>query len=282
MGKRTAKEDLFGGFYYAALAALEALEFQYDVEGVVEQVFGPDPQDNEEEAKRRLRESRPWRTLSDLYDYAVDGVDHGNEPPSIVIDGSDVLKLATSENHRPADEWDEIVSMADGRFALDDGMSIELYKVALLAGVDVRTVRNAISAGELTASKHGDMVFVENSSARRWLHGRKGFKPTVHRDAGDLGELASVKTPAAFGAFLAARRQRLGLGSSVVPLVPGVPAEELAKLEAGMFPVPLDAAFPMADFYQVSRKEFLEAVMRIFFPEELAALRDARDSEAQS
>jgi hypothetical protein len=50
------------------------------------------------------------------------------------------------------------------------------------------------------------------------------------------------------------------------------------QLEAGVFALPLDAVFPVADFYQVDRKAFLECVMRVFFYEELRML-DSRGDE---
>jgi hypothetical protein len=281
MAKRSQKEDLFKTFYQAARHALEALEGQYEVSGVVEQLFGSDALD-EEAAQQHLRQSRPWETLSDLYDYAVDGANNGEDPTNIVIDGSDVIWLATSENSSPSEEWREIVAMGDGRFALDDGESLEILKVALLAGVDVRTVRNAVSAGDLMTSKQGDNRFVENSSARQWLHGRKGFKPTVHRNELDISDLAEIDSPAAFGAFLADRRERLGISSSLVPLAPFVSSEALEKLEAGYFPLPLDAVFPVADYYQISRPDFLETVMGVFFADELSALRDTQKKGGNS
>ena len=281
MVKRTPKESLFDDFYSVARLTFEALELRYDVTGVVAQVFG-DPNEDKAESKRRLRESHTWRVLSDLYDYAVDGVEPEEEPENVVTDAADIITLATSDNHRPSEAWYEIVSMADGRVSLDYSMSVQLHKVALLAGVDVRTVRNAVSAGDLTAVKHGKAIEVEYSSARSWLHGRKGYRPTVHRNEQDLGDLAAVKTPAEFGAFLTARRKHLSLGESAFPRVQGASPEAVRKLEEGMFPLPLDAAFPVADFYQISRKNFLETVMRVFFLEEFSVLRDVQTGEGQT
>jgi hypothetical protein len=48
--------------------------------------------------------------------------------------------------------------------------------------------------------------------------------------------------------------------------------DAINQLESGVFTLPLDAVFPIADFYQVSRKEMLECVMRVFFSEELSML----------
>lgn len=269
------KEFLFNDFFSAAVGTLEALELFYSVNGVVEQVFG-DLAD-EAQAKARFRSSGAWETLSILYDYAVDGIENGH-PNDIVIAGSDVVKLATSENSFPSSEWGDIVSMADGRSALDDGSYITLHKLALLANVDIRTVRNAVSAGDLVTTKMDDEIYLENASARRWLCGRRGFKPTLLKGEAGKQSLDDVNTPAEFAAFLLARRQRVSnkpegvANGKLVVLYPGATAQAMQQLEAGVFALPLDATLPIADFYQLDRKSFLNCVMRVFFLDELRLL----------
>ena len=273
MAKTDRKEKLFQDFFHAAFNSFEALELQFGIRGIKDQVFGKDVDD--EQAQSNLRASCAWSTLSALYDYAVNGLDGGEHPQDIVIAGSDVIELASSENHRPSAEWDQIIAMGDGRYALDEGHFIPLYKVALLANVDIRTVRNAVSAGDLMSLKRDNEIYIENASARRWLHGRRGFKPTVMNDGAGHLSLEKVRSPAEFGAFLVGQRARIGLDSTDNKLVvfhPSVNPQAIAQLEAGVFAMPLDAAFPLADFYQVGRKEFLECVMRVFFSEELDML----------
>jgi hypothetical protein len=273
MAKTDQKEKLFQDFYYAVSNSLDSLERQYNVTGVLDQIFGKNA--DEEQARSNLRTSRPWATLSALYDYAIDGIVGDADPMDIVIDGSDVLKLASSENHSPSTEWEDIVSMADGRYALDEGSPFMLYKVALLANVDIRTVRNAVSAGELVTFKSNDVLQVENASARRWLHGRRGFKPTVMPEGHSGLTLKTINSPADFGIFLAERRNHIGYGQTSDKLVvfhPSVNSQAISELEAGVFSMPLDTVFPIADFYQLDRKQFLECVMRVFFYEEMNML----------
>lgn len=275
MAKTEHKEKLFEDFFHVAFNSLEALEDQFGITGVLDQVFGVYIDDDQ--AKSKLRASRAWTTLSTLYDYAVNGLNGGVNPTDIVIDGSDVIKLVTSESWRPSAEWDHIVAMGDGRFGLDDGQSISLHKVALLANVDVRTVRNAVSAGDLVSIKTDDTIFIENASARRWLYGRRGFKPTVLKIDDNCLRLETVDSPAAFGAFLVSQRNRIGLDSGKDKLVvfhPSVTPQSISQLEEGIFVLPLDAVFPLADFYQVGRKEFLDCVMRVFFYREMRMLSD--------
>lgn len=277
------KEELFEDFFDTAWNSLFALELQFGIEGVRDQVFGKDAE--EPEAKEKLRNSPAWKTLTRVYDYAVNGVDPEDDTPdSLVIDGSDVLKLVASENYWTCETWDNIIAMGDGRFSLDDGNPIALYKVALLAKVDIRTVRNAISAGELIAFKSGDggEVFIENASARRWLHGRRGFKPTVSQSSQEVQHLETITTPAKFGVFLTARREQLGLGNEAdKPLIshPSATPQAISQLESGVFTLPLDAVFPVADFYQLDRKTFLQCVMRVFFCEEMRMLSEMSGSE---
>ena len=289
--KNDRKEILFDDFYRAAVGTMEALESQYGVTGVMDQIFGIDACHNENSdfAKANLRKNPAWTRLLEMYDYALHGiVSATTEEMSIVIDGSDVLKLASSENWWPSNEWDEIVAMSDGRYALDDGQHLTIPKLALLAKIDQRTVRNAISAGQLVAKKrthslYPEQIFVDNASARQWLFGRKGFKPTL--TSGDEQHLAlsSVTGPAEFGVFLSSQRKKLGLDAEDGKLVvfhAGVNPHAIALLEAGIFSLPLDAVFPLADFYQVSRKELLDVVMGVFFNEELAMLSAAEDNRS--
>jgi hypothetical protein len=283
--KAKTMERLFDNFYYTAHGSFESLESLYGIEGVMDQVFGKNP--TEEEAREKLRGSLAWQTLVAVYEYAVNGIEPDSlfdDPTSLVIDASDVLKLANSENYWVSDEWDDIISMADGRFGLDEGSPVHLYKVALLANVDIRTVRNAASSGELVTfkSEADGHVHVENASARRWLYGRRGFKPTAVSDSAAMTP-ERVTTPAEFAAMLTAQRARnaRGTADAKVPVAhPAVTQEALAQLEAGVFTLPLDAVFPVADIYLLDRKKFLQCVMRVFFTEELQMLVDPTAGQA--
>jgi hypothetical protein len=287
------KEIMFNDFFHALMGTIQALELHFEVSGVAENIFGPQSHLLEcvESAKGSLRNSRAWGELNALYDYAVHGiVSDIDGPDSVVINGSDVLKLATSEEYWPSSNWDDIIAMGDGRFALDDGQEISIHKLSLLANVDQRTVRNAISAGQLVAHKknvvlQGEQVFVENTSARRWLHGRKGFKPTVMPIDSDRLHLGDIQNPSEFSAFLLVQRKRVGLDQDegkLAVLHDCVDARAIAQLEAGIFSMPLDAVFPIADFYQLDRKELLNCVMRVFFAQELKLLSASIESRGSS
>jgi hypothetical protein len=188
-----------------------------------------------------------------------------------------VLFLVTTEKYRPDEPWQRLVAMGDARFALDTGEDIEQGRVALLASVDVRTVRNAASTGELRTVKDAGLTLIENASARRWLATRRGFRPTEVNNASALPSLDLVLTPADFAGLLQIQRKHLGVADAEARqsvLHPSATPAALAQLEGGVFMLPLDAVFPVADFYRLPRSEFLACVMRVFFREEFDTIVD--------
>lgn len=285
MANKIDKDRLFGNYFDTSVQVFSNLENIFDVKGVFAQIFGSewgngqpfDNVDQEQRAKDRVRSSWAWQQLSDLYDYSVDGIAGSRDPIDIVIGGAEVLSFLNTENCAPTAEWHHITSKGDGRFALDDGQPVLVDKVALLAAVDVRTVRNAISAGELVSFKSENGLAVENASARTWLNGRRGFKPTVIL-GDEIGNLNDIATPSAFGAFMSAQRVRNGMGGEKNELFvfhPSFDERIVTEIEAGIFNLPIDAAFQIADLYRLDRKHFLACVMRVFYSEELSSLREA-------
>lgn len=285
MANKFEKEALFNDYFDLAVRVMPAYEEVFSIEGICEQMFGTSPEIDGQfadaeaaaEAVAKVRASSAWNTLERLYEYAVAGIlPADTEAEEIVIGGSEVLTMLEYENDSVSDEWHSVVELGDARFALDDGIDVSAENVALLANVDVRTVRNAISAGNLLAAKVEGKTRVNNQSARQWLSGRRGFTPT--RVAGrDVLDMAKVRTAAEFGAALAGRRNDLDLplvGDKESGLPSSVGADAIAAIENGSFQLPLDAVFPLADFYQIDRKEMLGAVMRVFYPEQMKALAD--------
>lgn len=285
MAKIFNKEALFENYFETAVQVFSKFETVFCVDNVWSKIIGADESEmygfsspaTEQAAMDHVRKSNAWQTLSQLYDYAVDGIEtDNNHPIDIVIGGAEVLSFITTENEGPVIEWDNITAQADGRFALDEGSLLPINKLALLAGVDVRTVRNAISSGDLISTKSDGDIYIENASARKWLSGRRGFKPTVMLNRGAIN-LDEVTGPAEFGAFLAAQRTKIGLDSGESKLAvfhPSVDSRAIMEIESGVFKLPIDTVFPIADFYQIDRKDFLSCVMRVFFGEQLSALRE--------
>jgi hypothetical protein len=272
-GDRWNQHELFESFVVCTLQAVQDWEVFFRVNGLAGQVFGR-AVDSEGFTTHALRESAAWNTLMSLFDYATEGVTDGMEEMSIVLDAASILSLIRTESHFPSAQWEDILSMGDARYALDSGSPLTLDRIALLANVDIRTVRNAVSAGDLSVDKGS----VDNSEARRWLHGRKGFKPTVFTNSAENLALETVHTAADLGAILKKQRERIGLADieHKVELVhPLADSATLKELEAGVFQLPLNAVFCIADVYQLSRRSLLECVMRVFYPAEMETLRQS-------
>lgn len=160
---------------------------------------------------------------------------------------------------------------------LDQGHLLQYEKLALLAGVEIRTVRNAISAGDLIAVEHQFYkdVHIDNASARRWLVGRRGFRPTFTADGSQPSNLDGVDTPGEFAALLQSQRKRQDAGELPAPDAinhPALTPQSFSRLELGIFELPLDTVFPIADRYCLERRKFLACVMRVFFRDEMDAL----------
>lgn len=280
---RATREELFEDFFRATQQVLPTFESLFEVTGLVDQVLGTADEDpeSEERARAKLRASAAWQTLAELYDYALDGV-VANDPVDTVLSAADVLKLVTSNQHGPSAAWDRVLAMGDGRFALDDGDDLTPQKIALLAGVDPRTVRNAISAGEMVAHKTEDGLLVENASVRSWLSKRRGFRPTRLQAAASAESLRDVDSPVALGALLRHAREARGVSlenQKLLVLHPLVDKTSLALIEQGVFQLPLDAVYAIADFYEVNRAQLLWTVMRIYFPTQLTALTESAPGE---
>ena len=285
MAHKYSKEELFEDYFHTLDEVMRSFEHMFLVDGIWSKIFGvADPErtyfpdeESKQRAKEHVRASGGWWRLEGLHDYAEDGVVYGENDQGLataVMESTETLSFLTTELHSCSPRWRDIQQLADARLQLDAGDDILLEGVALLANVDIRTVRNAISAGELVAKKYESKTFVDNTSARNWLHGRRGFTPTKI-DGASIAALSDISTPLEFGAFLSAQKVRLGLkteSKQFVAFHPAVDAKSLVELEGGLFRLPLDTVFQLADFYQVNRTEFLACVMRVFFPEQFAAI----------
>jgi len=274
-----SKEVMFDDFFRSAAETFEALQVEFGFDGLADHFFGNKFEESvfldkkhEQVAKKHVKASHAWEKVSNLYDFAVDGLANEKETWSIVLDASEVLTLASYDQCPLLPAWNRLIWQADGRHGLESGDSIMIEKLAFLADVDVRTVRNAISAGHLVCSE--DSSVVDNESARKWLMGRRGFKPTVFAGQTQT-DLAGVATPSAFATFLKEQRQRIQeSGGSLSSQHPAVTGEAVGQVESGVFVLPLSAVNPLADYYQLERKQFLSCVMRTFFSEQLQAMQE--------
>lgn len=120
--------------------------------------------------------------------------------------------------HGESDEgaaFREVVKLAMARYRLDYERTLTLDQVALLAGINERSVRNALHlSGEsmLLARRDEDgTIVVDKPEALRWLRGRRNFKETVR--IGSIGSnLPAQLTPNEVMPFV---RERLELQFSI-------------------------------------------------------------------
>lgn len=279
------KAGLMTGAVYCLASLLDSLDNLLSLTDLQAQVLGTFAAAGElgmgkewPQAEDRLQATPFWQRLSALYDYAVEGISAPELDNSYIVTEADevVALLRGHGDGKVVQEWKDLVWMGDGRVGLDEGMALMVEKLALLAGVDVRTVRNAVSAGTLEAFKRDQTTYIDSASARRWLMGRKGFRPTVIREADT--SMVAIQTPGELAQFCRIARIRVShVGHEAsddndLEGYPGLTQEMLTKVEAGVFDMPLSAATVLADFYAIERGEFLQCVMRVFFPNELRAL----------
>lgn len=96
-----------------------------------------------------------------------------------------LLSAGVTDAHQTQGHLSDLVKRTEARMALDAGYTLRLEQLALLADMNERSVRNALSAeGEsrLQADEAGE---VANEDAVRWLAGRRNFKVTQRRSLVD-------------------------------------------------------------------------------------------------
>ena len=162
---------------------------------------GEDVNDIERE-DARVETSLLWTTLSQMYDYGIQGLTHKPitmDPPDgefadvkLFLDGLDSLNEYLDEDRVVFPTLARRAMRASvARWVLDGGMrytgnedeingALSFAELALLADMDERSVRNAASGATpaLKSEAVGKRSIVPIEEAQRWLAGRKGFVPT--------------------------------------------------------------------------------------------------------
>jgi hypothetical protein len=70
------------------------------------------------------------------------------------------------------------------RYWLDDGLDLSVRQLALLANMGEAAVRTSLSKEGLTtlSKAKGELGVITHGQALAWLHGRRGFIPTIRHD----------------------------------------------------------------------------------------------------
>lgn len=160
---------------------------------------------------------------------------------------------------------------------------LSVKEIALLGCIDERSVRNAISHGDIKASKDGSATAISNAEARQWLSGRRGYNPTVWT-GNDMEGLDRVNTISQFTDYLQTRRKEIATSDSIedflsasisesptldVTMLFGdevqISAKDVQILESGEFPWPISICYQFSVFYKVTNLSMTETVMKLFF-----------------
>lgn len=109
------------------------------------------------------------------------------------------------------------------RLNLDMGETLSLREIAILAGMNEKSVRNALTAvgeAQLRICSFGSIELVDNDEARRWLSLRRGFVPTQFHEttaiAGDHPD--AVNSLYELGGYINKRWTSLGKSPETVQI----------------------------------------------------------------
>ena len=177
----------------------------------------------------------------------------------------------------------DILDAGLGRQRLDQGTNLTIINIALLANVDERTVRNAISAKELEATKLDNEISIDNKSAINWLSSRKGFNSTKFPNL-ETTNFDDIKSIPEFGAYLKKIRENLGIDISNQRWISeekGIRKEHILGIEQGIFILSIDKCEVLSDFYNIDRSSFLLKVMGLFFKEELELIKNSLNQRGE-
>jgi transcriptional regulator with XRE-family HTH domain len=211
---------------------------------------------------RELDGSYIVEAVRDIYIYAADGIITGeNDISSSLFCMNNFSKLVSGYNKNFDSKYDFLYNTAFARDRLDCGVDLSLKELALLAGVDERTIRNSASSkdeGSLEIKKSGSSTMFGNAEAKKWLNNRPDFKPT--RDYDD----AVVQNEKEFGEFISQKRNELELTLDDVANAIEVDLETLIDLEKGIDRLYLSQVSKLQNTLKIEENKLLGDYMKIF------------------
>ncbi|WP_347456086.1 hypothetical protein ABEF89_00545 [Acinetobacter thermotolerans] len=298
-----SKDDLFESLFYSAFTSSNIMEHYLESEGLTAKAFGLDVENKHkeaifgfheprlsdfpgellEDAKAHYRESVIWRMFDNVYDYAINGIKPIWDWMEVFEELPIYLQLMNTDYSRVNPDIYKLLGLAYLRFGMDelidscityfDYMPCDPIEIiALMAKLDQRTVKNAQSEGAFK----GESEDFDFQAIKRWLSTKKGFvKPqwVLTTDKIDLKEVNSSKQ---FGELISKRIEYLGnLFNPKVFISKHYSFDKntVLKLQQGIFDLPLSAATIIANQLSLDEREFLNCVMRIFFPYELSIIQ---------
>jgi transcriptional regulator with XRE-family HTH domain len=209
-------------------------------------------------------------SVRDAYNYAAYGIISGDYSCSSLGDMSSFSTLVGFDENADS-KYNFLYRVASARENLDSGDDLSLKEIALLAGVDERTIRNSASSKDedsLQIKKSGSSTMIENAEARRWLNNRPDFKKT--RDYMD----AVIQDEKDFGEFIFQKRNELGLTLDDVANAIGSDLETLNDLEKGVNRIYLNQVSKLQNILKIEDNKLLGDYMKIFYYDEFLNLSD--------
>jgi hypothetical protein len=285
-----SKEDFFQNIYECALGNFSTMEACLGIHGIMGQVFGVNdfeelgsasdlPQfkikQEAEIARNHFMNGKIWYPFECVYEYAVNGngwkccIDE-------LTDCVDFLHILHSDHFQISSKSHEVITMALVRHSLDHDSTSMFFNagdcnyplaIAQLANVDLRTVKNAVSGGEIEALSKNEL---SASSLKQWLLNRKGFKPTFYTKHNDY----FFNSQASFAEILKNARANMGEQfdpkdlTNVCPNHPNI----IEQLELGVLELSLDKLSLVAKVYQIPYPILFKNVMQTYYPNEYALL----------
>lgn len=225
--------------------------------------------------------------IEEVYEYAVNG-----NAPKEPVDSRDgvvvldcLLTMASFINSYALKNWFDnqdwgmnytddtkflfLYETGNARTNLDSDGGLSLKELALLAGVDERTIRNAASAGAFEITKFGSSTLIDSAEARKWLNARPDFKPTKYRYEQII---SGVYTATEFGNFVELKRQENELTTENVAKEIGVEVDVIVDLEKGIDRINLGHISKLQNLLKIEGNKLLSDYMEIFHPEEYGNL----------
>ncbi|MFV5508903.1 MULTISPECIES: hypothetical protein [unclassified Acinetobacter] len=289
--KVISKEEFFQNIYECALGNFSTMQAYMGIYGIMEQVFGVREYEDlgsayelptfkikqdEEKARTYFRNSSIWYPFEWVYEYAVNGNGYKCCIDELT-DCVDFIHIIHSDHFQITAQSNEIVTMALVRHALEHDPTVNYFDadncnypkaIAQLAGIDLRTLKNAISAGEIeTVSKY----VLCATSLKHWLLRRKGFKPTFYKKE---EQQFFFNSPLSFSNTLKDAKKELTTPfnpSDLLEKYPEIP-NVIEQLESGIFNLPLDSVSIIAKAYGIPYPILLKEILKTFYPNELAIL----------
>lgn len=285
-----SKEEFLQNIYECALGNFSTMEAYLGIHGIMGQVFGVNDfeelgsahdlpvfkiEQEQELAKNYFRNGKIWYPFECVYEYAVNG-DGSKCSFDEITDCVDFKHILHSDHFQISKKSDDIITMALVRHSLDNDSKVMFFNssncnyplaIAQLASVDLRTIKNAVSAGEIESSSKNELCA---SSLKQWLSTRKGFKPTFYTKQNDY--FFNSKT--SFTEVLKKARENLGNKFDPKELINACPSHPniIQQLELGSLYLSLDKLPLVARTYGIPYPILFKQVMQTFYPNEYALL----------